>query len=172
MIISAYTDPDRIIKLHQDVMDTIEETLTNKIKPSVSSQLGQLEAELNYGLSQDAYIENGASPFNAEANALVESANNLINEFSNFENKSILLVKKQIVKELRKLLSEIEEKIFDIGKRVTYADNEAAKWNAEHDQKREPSYYCHRYNEYMSNMQMLQSKLEDVKNRINIWNGE
>ena len=100
MTITADTDPSKIIKLEQDTVDIIEETLDNDIKVNIDSQVAQIETELNYGLSQDAYIEDGASPFNEEAGNLVETANNLVSEFGAFKEKAKTYAKEQVQKEL------------------------------------------------------------------------
>ena len=139
MTITADTDPSKIIKLEQDTVTIIEETLDNDIKVNIDSQVAQIETELNYGLSQDAYIEDGASPFNAEANALVESA-------------------------IKEKLQKIENVINYAETSATNWNNlpiisRGLVTRTAYD-------YCKNYDEYISNREKYKSKLVSVQSQI------
>ena len=171
MTITADTDPSKIIKLEQDTVDIIEETLDNDIKVNIDSQVAQIETELNYGLSQDAYIEDGASPFNEEAGNLVETANNLVSEFGAFKEKAKTYAKEQVQKELKDLESAIKEKLQKIENVINYAETSATNWNnlpiiSRGLVTRTAYDYCKNYDEYISNREKYKSKLVSVQSQI------
>ena len=169
MTIVASTDINEIIKLEQDTVDIIEETLIKGIGSSVDSQVAQIRNELNYGLSPDAYIEDGTSPFYEEARALESNAEDLINEFNNFEETARALAKKQVLKELEELVSKIKERIKSYEDTINKANNKVNDLNSQRGANSPlVTVYnvCPNYNNFVVGKEKYTRKLALVESQI------